>query len=110
MENWKEVGLGLVILGGAGTIGYFIYKRLKEEAERKRLMEEFHRLGDVNRDGVIDDTDLLCLKNAYGSKPSDPNWNPDCDLNGDGKVDIYDVVIASSHYGLTFEEWLKTRG
>jgi hypothetical protein len=105
MVNWKKVGLGLVVLGGAGAVGYFIYKRWKEQA----LREEFHRLGDVNRDGVIDVRDAVLLGAAYGSKPGGPNWNPDADLNGDGIVDDKDAEILRAHFGLTFEEWVKTR-
>jgi hypothetical protein len=105
MVNWKKVGLGLVVLGGAGAVGYFIYKRWKEQA----LREEFHKLGDVNRDGIIDFRDVYLLSKAFGSKPGMPNWNPDADLNGDGVVDDLDVNITRAHYGLTFEEWLKTR-
>jgi len=71
--------------------------------------ETFHKLGDVNRDGIIDTTDLNLLKAAYDSRPGMPNWNPDCDLNGDGVVDIKDVRIASSHYGLTIEKWKAGR-
>jgi len=71
--------------------------------------ETFHKLGDVNRDGIIDDRDLVLLKAAFGSKPGMPNWNPDCDLNGDGVVDIRDVTTASTHYGLTIEKWKAGR-
>jgi len=67
--------------------------------------EAFHKMGDVNRDGIIDAQDLSLLSAAYGSKPGDPNWNPDCDLNGDGKVDGKDNAIASKNYGLTIEMW-----
>jgi uncharacterized protein (DUF2141 family) len=30
-------------------------------------------------------------------------WNPICDINGDGKVDIKDVAIVSRGFG-----WTKT--
>jgi len=71
--------------------------------------EAFHKLGDVNKDGIIDTTDLNLLKAAYESRPGAPNWNPDCDLNGDGVVDLKDVAIASKHYGLTIEQWKAGR-
>lgn len=108
MENWKKVAIGLGVLAGAGAIGYFIYSRWKAQAEEAALREMFHRLGDVNRDGVIDDKDLALLRAAYGSTPGMPNWNPDCDLNGDGKVDLKDLAIASKNYGLRYEDWVKT--
>jgi len=67
--------------------------------------EAFHKMGDVNRDGVIDGQDLNLLKASYGSKSGDPNWNPDCDLDGDGKVGLPDLTMASKNYGLTIEMW-----
>ena len=33
------------------------------------------------------------MEAAYGSTPSDPNWNPDCDLNDDGRVDGLDMWL-----------------
>jgi hypothetical protein len=107
LENWKKVAIGLGVLAGAGAVGYLIYTIQKAKAE-EALREEFHRLGDVNRDGVIDDKDMALLSAAYGSTPGAPNWNPDCDLNGDGIVDITDIFIASKNYGLRYEDWVKT--
>jgi len=71
--------------------------------------DAFHKLGDVNRDGIIDVTDLNLLKVAFGSTPGMPNWNPDCDLNGDGVINVRDVATASAHYGLTIEKWKASR-
>ena len=36
---------------------------------------------------------------SYGSYPSYPKWNPICDLNDDGKVDIQDLARMSAMYG-----------
>jgi hypothetical protein len=33
---------------------------------------------------------------------SDPDFHPDCDIDGDGDIDIFDIVVAASHYG---ESW-----
>jgi len=59
----------------------------------------FHAIGDVNWDGYIDATDLDLVEAAYDSRSGMPNWNPDCDLNGDGVVDIRDVRIVSTNFG-----------
>lgn len=56
-------------------------------------------LGDVNDDGKVDTSDLFDLGNAYGSDPSKPNWNPDCDFNSDNKVDDSDLSNLSKNYG-----------
>lgn len=69
--------------------------------------EEFHKLGDINRDGVIDQADLALLQASWGSKSGDPNWNPDCDLNGDGVVNVLDLGILSRNYGKDIWSWLR---
>ena len=56
-------------------------------------------VGDLNDDGVVDIFDVVILALAFGSKPGDPNWNPDADLNDDGVVDIFDVVILINNFG-----------
>jgi len=56
-------------------------------------------LGDVNGDQTVNATDLSALSNAYGSKPGDPNWNPNCNFYGDDKVDAYDLFDLGKNYG-----------
>ena len=68
--------------------------------------EEFHRMGDVNRDGYIDDVDVELLKAAYGSKPGASNWNPEADLNGDGIIDYRDIGICARNQGKDIFTWM----
>lgn len=111
MKGWKKTALAVGIVATSGIAGYvLICKARARPTYPPELMEEFRKMGDVNRDGIIDDKDLALLQAAYGSTPGTPDWNPNCDLNGDGKVDLYDGTIATSNYGLTFKEWLKTKG
>jgi len=60
---------------------------------------QFWSMGDVNRDGYIDDTDMDLIAAAWGSYPGHPNWNPDADLNQDLIVDMRDVGILNFNYG-----------
>ena len=72
----------------------------------KLVMAQFDFLpGDVNHDGKVDLKDLVAVALAYGSKPGDPNWNPNADINGHGVVDLADLVTLAQHYGLT-AEWI----
>ena len=57
-------------------------------------------------DGCVDFEDLMIFAMAYGSTPSDPNWNPICDIAGpsgslipDGTIDFEDLMIFAMHYG-----------
>mgnify|MGYP001031568468 CR=1 FL=1 len=58
----------------------------------------FHSMGDINEDGYIDDVDLEIMLDAYPSTPLDPNWNPFCDLDNDGRVDQNDLWTLASNY------------
>ena len=73
----------------------FLYV-IPAKAEVSVIDSSFHALGDVNYDGVIDGKDLDLLKEAYGKTAEEA---PDCDLNGDGKVDIKDIGTCAINQG-----------
>ena len=57
-------------------------------------------------DGAVDFEDLMIFAMAYGSIPSDSNWNPICDIAGpdgklspDGVIDFEDLMVFAMHYG-----------
>jgi hypothetical protein len=60
--------------------------------------------GDVNLDGVVNWKDLLLILKAMGSRPGDPRWNSNCDLNHNNKIDFGDLLIALKNYGKT-SQW-----
>ena len=55
--------------------------------------------GDINSDGVVDQSDLGILLAAWDSRPGDQHWNPDADLDGDDWVNQSDLGILLSHWG-----------
>ena len=67
------------------------------------LMEPYSRphaiAGDINDDGIVDIYDAILLANAYNSKPTSSNWNPNADINGDNIVDIFDAILLANNYG-----------
>jgi hypothetical protein len=54
--------------------------------------------GDVNGDGVVDQSDLGLLLAAYNFCDGDANWNADADLDGDGCVGQTDLGILLANY------------
>ena len=56
-------------------------------------------MGDVNCDGIVNMDDIITLVSAFGSYPGHPRWNPNCDLNQHGRVDLSDIVAALMNYG-----------
>ncbi|MBA7571849.1 hypothetical protein ES708_13618 [subsurface metagenome] len=67
---------------------------------------DFGSAGGGPPDGVVDFEDLMIFAMAYGSIPSDANWNEACDiasqggiLQPDGVIDFEDLMIFAMHYG-----------
>ena len=59
--------------------------------------------GDLNLDGEVNTVDLSTISGWSGFESGDPEW-ADCqrfDLNGDGVIDIFDIVIVASNQGRT---------
>ena len=46
---------------------------------------------------------IVLIASTYGSSVGDPEYIANCDIDGDGDVDIFDVVIECGHYGESFE-------
>jgi hypothetical protein len=49
-------------------------------------------------DGKVDLMDATVLAWAWNSAPGDPRWNPNCDINNDGRVDSKDLAILGRKF------------
>ena len=72
------------------------------------LLGDFGSANNGLPDCKVDFEDLMIFAIAYGSTPSDDNWNPVCDiaslggvLEPDGKIDFEDLMIFAMNYGKT---------
>ena len=78
---------------------------MTQEEVANFLTEAFRMIGDVNLDRVIDIQDISTIARALGTDntwPQGTGWgefNPNTDLNGDGRVDAKDLGIAGKNYG-----------
>ncbi len=54
---------------------------------------------------MISVTDVAFVAFYFGTTVGGPNWNPKADLNGDGKVNIFDVALVASNFGQTLAPW-----
>jgi hypothetical protein len=54
---------------------------------------------DINNDGKVNILDAILMANAFGSQPSDLNWNTLADVNNDYKVNILDEIICGLYFG-----------
>jgi len=41
------------------------------------------------------------LARHFGTNSTSPNWDPVCDLNGDGVVNMKDIALLARHFGFT---------
>jgi len=66
----------------------------------KTVAATFGLIWDLNRDGKVSLSDLVMFAKAYGSRPGDANWNPECDFAPPyGVIGLSDLVTLAMHYG-----------
>ena len=53
-------------------------------------------IGDVNDDGSVNEIDLVQVSRSFDTRPGQPTL---LDVNGDGRVDIFDLATVAAHQG-----------
>jgi hypothetical protein len=53
--------------------------------------------GDVDGNHVVNILDVIRITSICGSKLGSPNFNPNCDIDGECKITILDLVACTSH-------------
>jgi hypothetical protein len=48
---------------------------------------------------VIDMKDVAYVAKRFGTRPGDTLWDPNADINGDGKVDMKDIALVAKGFG-----------
>ena len=69
------------------------------EAYLQEIVSGIRVPGDIDGNGKCHLEDLRLLRKALGSALGSPNWNPEADLNRDGRVDCVDYRILCSFFG-----------
>ena len=84
----------------------FIFLVLFSATSLALIPGDFGSANNGPPDGCVDFEDLMIFAMAYGSTPSDSNWNPSCDIAGpggslipDGVIDFEDLMVFAMHYG-----------
>ena len=57
---------------------------------------------DLNKDGVIDIHDITYALQFLLAVPGDPNWDEAADVNGDGVVEIADLILILANYTVPY--------
>lgn len=101
LSNGAKIAGAVALGGGIAGLGYLLWRKFRPRGTPSLAQwNVFAGMGDVNRDGRINDTDVTVMQAAYGSIPSSSNWNPACDLNNNGNIDGQDASIQARNYGL----------
>jgi hypothetical protein len=50
-------------------------------------------------DGKVNMLDIGAIARAFGTTTGNPRYNPNYDINGDGKIDMKDIAIAAKNFG-----------
>lgn len=69
-------------------------------------------LGDLNCDGIVDESDLIICGDAYGSKTGQQRWDERADIYGPDKVpddlaNVYDLATIGKYFGDTNRQWIS---
>lgn len=60
-------------------------------------------IADVNDDALVDIVDIVIVALAFGSQPSDDNWDPRADVAAAyGLIDIVDIVRVAIDFGASY--------
>ena len=56
---------------------------------------------DLDGNGKVNILDITIVAKAFGSKPTDPYWNPIADLDRNGIINILDISAVAKDFGKT---------
>lgn len=99
-QNWLDIASD----GSGGVVVVWVdgrnYATTNWDIYSQRLLTLPPLLkGDISGDGQVNLTDLGIVMGAFGRKIGEPGFDPMADLNGDGIVDIFDLVMIGIDFG-----------
>ncbi|MDZ4975873.1 DUF5011 domain-containing protein, partial [Clostridium perfringens] len=82
--------------GGEYTLIYIVEDSGRNRIEYVRRVTVNYNKSDVNKDNKIDILDLALVAQSYNKISSDLDWNQALDINNDGIIVIFDIVLVSN--------------
>jgi len=64
-------------------------------------VEVIPELGDINADGYVNSKDIELMEKVFGKTKDNLKFDPKCDLNEDGIIDGFDLIILAKHIPIT---------
>jgi hypothetical protein len=53
---------------------------------------------------MVDISDVIMIARIFGLKQGSPNFDSNCDIDGDGKITILDLVDCITYYGVGLQK------
>jgi hypothetical protein len=99
LGSWKADSI--ILLDNEGNANNIVNKSLYPEAENAIDLSgadiEIERFCDFNSDSSVNLADLEIMTESYNDKENTEGFKDQYDVNNDGIVDIFDIVITSSN-------------
>ena len=99
----NSVQNGIVLSGNANITLYLDYIQVSNVS-----LGPLPIPADLNRDGIVNISDLTILAKAYGATPGDANWDPRANLDGDMRIDLGDLIALASHFDEKLPEFFNS--
>lgn len=102
-EGTYNLSFRLPYVAYVGNYTTYVASQYQGQSAANNITFEVVLIGDVNGDGIVELKDFYLTSVAFGSKPGDPNWNPNADVapwpDGDGIIELKDFFVLSQHFG-----------
>jgi len=61
--------------------------------------------GDCDGNLVVDGDDSVMMTELWNTNANNPNYDPSCDLDGNGRIDNSDALLLMMHYGYSAAQY-----
>ncbi len=110
-KQLMTLGFGFAVLVNGAPIPYdraenathvFLYFIYNHSTDLIAILETIR--GDLNGDRIVDIFDIVIVAVAFGSTPSDANWNRLADVTRDSSntIDIFDIAVVALQFNHTY--------
>lgn len=86
-----------VVLSAFDGDAYETYVNAVLETDSVTTQMKYSRY-DVNHDGIVDQLDMTRIQRFYGLESSDEGFYADADVDGNGVIDINDMILVLNNY------------
>ena len=98
-----SIGFWTYVFDRAGNMGHYSHGGITLDRIPPCVL-----LGDFTCDCDVDVQDIQEVASRWRMTDTDPDWDAHYDLNGDGIINVVDIMLVSAHWGETCESLAAT--